>query len=234
LFQPATGYRVAIDPVVLAAAVSPSQGQIILDAGCGTGAAALCLASRTLHGPIVGLELNPELAALARRNVAANGLESRIEITEGSLSDYAAGHAGRFDQVLTNPPFHPAARHTPSMHPTKAVAHGEGELDLPGWIRAAGTLLKPGGRLTLVHRADRIAELLSALEGRFGAATIFPLWSRAGGDATRIVLSAIKGRRTLPRIRSGLVLHNQDGSYTAEAQGILRDAGTMDPDRATG
>jgi len=233
LAQPKSGYRVAIDPLLLAAAIAPRRGDRVLDAGCGTGAAALCLVSRTRHEGVVGIELNGQLAALARRNVSANGFDSAIAIVEASFRDFAAEHPGGFDQVMTNPPFYATDTHTPSPSPTRAIAHGESTLDLKGWVAAATDTLKPGGKLTLIHRADRIGSLLAALEGRFGAAAIFPLWPRAGSDAGRIIVSAIKGRRTLPRLMAGLILHRQDGSYTDDAERILRDAAPLDPGPAS-
>ena len=224
LTQPRHGYRVAIDPVLLAAAVTAGSGERILDAGCGTGAAALCLAARVPDCTLVGVEMDAELAALARANVAASGLTGRIAIVESALSDYE----GVFDQAITNPPFYELDRHTGSPRATKAAAHGEGALDLAGWIKAVARLLKPGGRLTMIHRADRMGDMLSAFEGRFGAALIFPLWPKEGTEARRILVSALKGRRTLPRLLPGLTLHRPDGAYTDAAEAILRDATPLD------
>ncbi len=228
LTQPKQGYRVAIDPVLLAAAVGAGPGERILDAGCGTGAAALCLASRLENCEVIGVELDAGLAALAIMNVAMNGLAHRISIDPATFDGYAAENEGLFDQVMTNPPFYEDEHHTRSPQPTKASAHGEATLDLAGWIKAAAKALKPGGRLTLIHRADRVGDLLTACEGRFGAVAIFPLWPKTGVEAKRILVTAIKGRRTLPRLLPGLVLHTADGAYTAEAEAILRDAASLD------
>ncbi len=219
LAQPARG--------LLAASITPAPGQSILDAGCGSGAAALCLAARTPDCRIAGVERDPELAELARRNVAANGFGARIDIAQQDFAHYAQGHRDRFDQIMINPPFNSARTHTASPDPMKAGAHGETDLDLDGWIAAATTVLKPGGRLTLIHRADRLADILAALDRRFGAAVIFPLWPRAGAAAKRVIVSAVKGRKTLPLLLPGLVLHDDSGAFTPAAEGILRDGAPL-------
>jgi tRNA1(Val) A37 N6-methylase TrmN6 len=228
LAQPEHGYRAAIDPVLLAAAISAGTGETVLDAGCGTGAAALCLAARLQNCAVTGVELDPELAALARANVRSNGMEDRVAVAEGSFATFARAHRAEFDQVMMNPPFNEDGKHTASPAATRAVAHIEGTLDLTGWIEAAALALKPAGRLTVIHRADRLASILTAFEGRFGAALVYPLWPRAGVEAKRILVGAVKGRRTLPRILPGMALHRADGAYTDRARAILREAAPLD------
>jgi tRNA1(Val) A37 N6-methylase TrmN6 len=228
LVQPDRGYRVAIDPVLLAAAIVAGPHERILDAGCGAGGAALCLAARIPSVTIVGVERSAELAALARLGVGLNGVADRITVAEESFADFAAANRGRFDQVMTNPPFYSQDRHTPSPRATRAVAHGEAEMDLAEWIKASAGVLRAGGRLTLIHRADRLGEILAAMDRRFGAAAIFPLWPRAGDPASRILVGAIKGRRTPPRLLAGLTLHRADGAYTDETELLLRHAKGLD------
>ena len=155
-------------------------------------------------------------------------MEARVAIVHGSFQAFARDNRGAFDQVISNPPFHEEARHTRSPRGTRAAAHGEGEIDLLGWVKASASVLKAGGRLTLIHRADRLGDILCAFQGRFGAAAIFPLWPKAGVEAKRILVRAIKGRRTLPRLLPGLILHEAGGESTAEAETILRDAGPLD------
>jgi tRNA1(Val) A37 N6-methylase TrmN6 len=227
LAQPTQGYRVAIDPVLLAASIVAAPGECILDGGCGSGAASLCLAARVLDCRIIGVERDQELAEFARRNVAANGLGSRIEIAEQDFGEYASAHRERFDQIMINPPFNAALTSTRSPYATKAGAHGESALDLNAWVAAATTSLKPGGRLTLIHRADRLADILAALDRRFGATRLFPLWPKNGLAAKRIIVSAVKGRRTLPLLLPGMVLHEASGAFTEAAERILRDSGPL-------
>lgn len=224
LCQPAGGYRAAIDPVMLAAAVSPEPGASVLDLGCGVGAAALCLLARLPKSRVTGLEIQPGLAELARRNAQANGRAESFRVVEGSVAAPPLDLGG-FDHVMTNPPFHRPERGTVPPVAIKAAANVEGEADLALWLKAAVKLLKPKGRLAVIHRADRLADLLAALEGRgVGAIRIVPLWPKPGRPAGRVILLARKGSRAPLEILPGLVLHRDTGGFTEAAEAVLRGA----------
>ncbi|MDW8368662.1 MAG: methyltransferase [Geminicoccaceae bacterium] len=224
LLQPRTGYRVAIDPVLLAAAVGARAGEHVLDAGCGTGAAALCLAARSPEVRVVGLERDPESAALARASVALNRLEGRVRILEGDLGRPPRElRATGFAWVMSNPPFHEPGRTEPPADGSRQRARLE-SLPLERWIAACLARLAPGGRLVLIHRADRLDAILASLAGRAGAIDIFPLWPKPGRPAGRVLVRARKGSRAPARLLPGLVLHRADGTYTEAAESILRGA----------
>lgn len=222
LRQPADGYRAAIDPVLLAAATPAGEGDRVLDMGCGVGAAALCLAARIPGCLLTGVELQPALAALARINVAANGLEGRMSVIEG---DIASVPPGRFDRAMANPPF--LDRGTAAPDASKAAANMEGEVDLAGWIAAAARALKPRGWLTMIHRADRLDAICAALAPRFGAIAILPVWPREGQPARRVLVRARLGVRSPASLHPGLALHRPEGGFTPAADAILRDAAPL-------
>lgn len=225
LRQPEQGYRAAIDPVLLAAAVEPAQNAHVLEVGCGTGAALLCLAIRRPDLRLTGLEKLPRAAALAQENVALNGASARVEVLEGCLLAPPAELAAQdFDHVMMNPPYLAAERATPPPDPWKAAANVEGKARLVDWIGFARARLRPKGVLTLIHRADRLDEILAALAGGFGGVTVFPLWPRAGQDAKRVIVQATKGVKTPARLAAGLTLHNEAGGYTAAAAAALNGA----------
>ena len=135
-----------------------------------------------------------------------------------------AAASGPFDHAMANPPYQPAGHGTRPPDDAKAAAHVEGEADLNAWIAAMLAVLKPKGTRTLVQRADRRGAILAALDGRAGGVVICPLWPKAGAPARRVIVRARKGVRTPLVLAPGLVLHQADGSYTAEADAVLRGA----------
>ncbi len=228
LLQPTEGYRAAIDPVFLAAAVPAGDRDLVLDLGAGVGAASLCLAARVPGCRVVGLEMQAPLVALARDNVTLNGLAGRADMIVGNLQAPPPRLApGSFHHVMTNPPYHAAGRGTPSPDPGKLAANHEGEVDLVAWMRLAITMLRPKGTLVAVHRADRLDELLAALHGRVGEIVVMPLWPKRGRPAKRLLVRARKNLATPLTLMPGLVLHEADGRYTAEAEAVLRDGAAL-------
>ncbi len=228
LRQPREGYRVAIDPVLLAAAVAVRSGERVLDLGCGVGAAALCLLSRVPGAQVTGLELQPGLAALAVQNAALNDCSGQFRVVEGDLMTLPPDLSGQsFHRVMLNPPFHDAGRGRPAPDWSKALATSEDRAELADWLDAALRLLRPRGNLTLVHRADRLDEILARLRGKAGEIRIHPLWPGPGARAKRILLGARKGVQGPLSLGAGLMLHGADGAFTAEALNILRDGAAL-------
>jgi tRNA1(Val) A37 N6-methylase TrmN6 len=222
--QPASGYRVAIDPVFLAAAVPAEPRQLVLDVGCGAGAAMLCLAARVPHSRVVGLEMQRDLVRLAGDNVILNGLEARASVMIGDLLQPPPRLSpGAFDHVMANPPFHQRGHAKPAATAEQSAATIEGEADLAAWVRFSLAMVRAKGSVTFIHRADRIDALLGQIAGRAGEVTIFPLWPGQGRAASRILVRARKQVSAPARLAAGLVLHEPDGELTAGAEGVLRE-----------
>ena len=224
LLQPAEGYRVAIDPVLLAAAVPAGPGERVLDLGSGTGAAALCLAAREPSCRVSGLERELALVRLAQESARLSGFAARAEFMMGDLLSPPPRLApGSFHHVMANPPYLPAGGGTPSPHPLKAAAMAEGEASLIDWVKAALTMARPKGTVTFIHRADRIDDVLAAFAGRAGEMVVFPLWPEAGKPAKRILVRVRKGVAAPARLAPGLALHASSGGFTEAAEAVLRD-----------
>jgi len=209
--------------VFLAAAVPAEPNQQVLDLGCGSGAASLCLAARLPGCHITGLELQRDLARLAGDNAALNGMGDRLSAIAGNLLRPPPRLSpGTFDHVMANPPFIEAGRGTAAPDPAKAAASIEGEASLADWVRFALAMARDKGSITFIQRADRIDALLGCIAGRAGEVVVFPLWPGAGRRASRVLVRARKQVRAPARLAPGLVLHEPDGRFTPEADAILR------------
>lgn len=229
LRQPAAGYRAAIDPVFLAAAVPAEPNEVVLDVGCGAGAAMLCLASRVAQCRVVGLEMHRDLVRLAGDNTILNGMETRISVMIGNLLQPPPRLSpGAFDHVMANPPYNERDRSVTPSVAGRAEATIEGEADLGAWVRFALAMVRPKGTITLIHRADRIDALLAEIAGRAGEVVVYPLWAGEDRPASRILVRARKQISAPARLAHGLVLHRPDGRLTDGAEAVLREGKGLD------
>jgi tRNA1(Val) A37 N6-methylase TrmN6 len=229
LSQPRHGYRVAIDPVFLAAAVPVVRGDRVLDVGCGVGAASLCVALREPGCRISAVEANRDLVRLAVENVAANAMTGRIDVMVGDLIRPPSRLApGSYHHVMMNPPYLENGRATASPIHGKALANIESTARLGDWLRFALMMVRGGGTVTMIHRADRLDAVLAELYGRAGGIVVFPLWpDRTSRPAKRVLVRVVKGSATPMRLAAGLVLHEPGGGYSEAADQILRHAAAL-------
>ncbi len=227
--QPAKGYRSGLDAVFLAASVPARPGDTTLEAGSGTGIASLCLAATVENLKVVGLEINPHSIELAHRNAARNGFEKISTFVEGDLSksfkDLEHNGIGQnlYDHVFANPPFfaEDAAQVSPDAGKAKANVMGTEGLDR--WLKFLTAVVKPRGTITIIHRAEALAKLTASFEGRAGGLKIYPLFPKAHMPASRLIVQGIKGSRAQSTLLPGQIMHQDDGTFTAEVQAILRD-----------
>ncbi len=225
LRQPAAGFRTAIDPVLLAATVEAAPGETVLDAGCGVGPAALCLAVRLTEVHVTGLDRDPGLVDIAGRNAAATGVSDRVGFVCGDVAAPPLPVAPEsFDHVIANPPHLESGGGRDSPHPGKRAATVETDIALGGWLTACIRLVRHKGSVTLIHRADRLDAVLAEARGRLGGLVVFPLWPGAAKPAKRVIVRGRKGVATPLRLAPGLVLHEADGAFTAAAEAVLRHA----------
>lgn len=219
LDQPVRGYRAGLDAVLLAAALDLAPGAHACEFGCGAGAALLCAARLNDGARFTAIEQDAAMAALAVRNAALNGLEARIDILTGDALTLAG--AERFDAVFFNPPFFDDETRLRPPSAEKRAAWIS-EAPLADWIAAGLKALRPRGQIALIHRADRLADILAGLQGRAGAIAVLPIHPHEGEPAKRVIVRAVKASRAPLRLLSGLVVHTRGAErFTPEASAIF-------------
>ncbi|MBP6986561.1 MAG: methyltransferase domain-containing protein [Alphaproteobacteria bacterium] len=219
--QPQKGYRAGIDAILLAAAVSPKKSHKVLDVGTGVGTVMLAIASYFPQTQFAGLEIQQELVTLAAENIKRNHQEKNVQIFQGSiLSPPDELLPNTFDHVVTNPPYFNFGATTEDLK--KTISRHEQNIGIESWIQACIRMVKPRGYLTMIHRAERLDEILKNLTPKTGDIKIFPLWPQKNQAAKLVLIQARKSVNTPCQMLSGLCLHNEDKAYTQKADDIFR------------
>ncbi|HXJ03093.1 MAG TPA: methyltransferase [Micropepsaceae bacterium] len=214
--QPKRGFRAGHDTVLLAAAVPAEAGSRVLELGAGAGVASLCLAARVEGASVLGIEIDPDLVALANENAARNGMGTRVRFEAADAAAMSGGPA--FDHVFFNPPFHsPTGQESPN--PARDRAMRDSTNAVSEWTRIALALTKPGGTVTAIAGAGRASDLLAAREG----AVLFPLFPHRGDVPKRAIVQIVKGSTAPFRAATGLILHEADGRNTEGTEAVLRE-----------
>ena len=214
-----SGHRTGIEPVLLAAAIPARPGEHVLEAGTGSGAGLLCLSARVPGISGIGLEIDPELAVIARDNVRRN-CQERLVILEQDVASFRSPE--RFDHAFANPPWH-AADGTPSPDSGRERARRATTRLLPIWARSLAAVLRHRGTLTFIVPSALLPACLAAMAAaRCGAPRIAPLWPRQGSPAKLVIVQSRLGARSPCVLLPGLVLHSAAGDFTDFAAAVLR------------
>ncbi|MEI6572182.1 MAG: methyltransferase [Alphaproteobacteria bacterium] len=233
LAQSATGHRAGTDAILLAALVETSDAGTLVDAGAASGAAGLSIAHRFETAQVKLIDIDAHQVELARQNIKMNGFADRVHAVRGDLlapfaQRDAEGLVGEdADCVITNPPYLDVSRDRISDDHEKNRAHVMPENGLMLWLKACSALLKPKGRLHLIHRADRLSDILNGLPSNFGAIRIIPVHARENEPAIRILVTVTKNSRAPLSIAPGFILHEADGRFTAKANALHEGEGGL-------
>ena len=231
LKQLKSGHRAGHDAVLLAAATPARPGDRVADLGAGAGVAGLAVARRVPGIDLVLVEIDTALAVLARANADANAIHADVIVLDLEADATAFAAAGlapdSVDAVLMNPPFNDPARHRASPDTARGIAHMATATTLSKWVHAARRILKSRGVLTLIWRADGIAEVIAALDHGFGSLQVLPIHGDARGPALRILVGATKGGRAPTQIHPSLLLNDESGVPNKKVQEILAGKGSL-------
>jgi tRNA1(Val) A37 N6-methylase TrmN6 len=223
LRQPVRGYRAGLDAALLAAACDAGAGARVIEAGCGAGGALLAAAIRRPEAHFTGVERDAGALALVRENIALNGLQDRVEAVEGDVAvRFSSLGLQPFDAAMTNPPFFddPDALRGPAAERRGAWMADDG---LEAWIGFLTKAVREGGAITLIHRADRLGDILGLLDPKAGSIQVLPIHPFADQPAKRVLVRAIKTGKAPLKLLPPLVLHDREGGkHTAVVEAILR------------
>lgn len=229
ILQPEKGYRAGIDAVFLAASIPCNAGETVFEAGIGAGVASLCLVARNPATHVTGIELASRYALLCEENAKRNGYGQHIKVITGDVKDamrrdlaHMPQH-GTFAHAFANPPFFEEGKVTPSPSLLKAKAHAFGPDDLDAWIKVMIAMVGLRGSVTVIHRAESLGKILSAMDEKLGDIRVAPLYARDNTTASRVIVQGIKGSRAPLQILPGLILHKDDNKFTADAEAVLRE-----------
>jgi tRNA1Val (adenine37-N6)-methyltransferase len=222
ILQKRDGYRFSMDPILLVHFAAPLRGGRVVDLGTGSGIIPLILAKRGEAEEIVGLEIQEELADMARRTVRINGLEDRVRIIAGDYrTAYELFPPQSFDHVVSNPPYFPVGRGRTSPHHPRALARQETAGSGEDLIRAARHLLGTKGRLFLTYPPARLAHILEALrKGGLEPKRLRMVHGRVDLRARMALLESVRGGRQGLDVLPPLILYKHGNVYTPELQAI--------------
>jgi tRNA1(Val) A37 N6-methylase TrmN6 len=223
--QPVDGFRSGLDAVMVAAAVPARETSDVLEIGAGAGVASLCLAART-GCAVTGIDIDPELVSLANENARASEFGSRVRFVEDDIFMLRPQLRRTFDHVFCNPPFH-GDEEKASPNPQRARAMQDGR-KLRDWLTAAMKRVSSRGTFTTILRADRMRDAIADLPER--GVVVFPLWPKPVEQAKRVIIQVRKTSRAQPVILPGIVLHDDQGKFTPDAEAVLRGGQALNLD----
>lgn len=217
LKQPIDGLRATSDAVLLSAVCCPKQNETVLDVGCGSGVIALCVGAGASKSILTGIEIQSELADLARQNATLNHLE--LEVINADIRDKNVLKDRFFHHVITNPPFYTEDPKRRNL--SQEIAYKE-QIPLTDWITFCLKHLRPKGTFSIIHRVEAVPEILSVLREKLGGITLIPIWPKAETPPKRVIIQGILGSKKPFRLHAGIVLHHADTTRTQMAEDIMR------------
>ena len=221
------GYRIiqnperfcfGMDAVLLSGFARAKKQERCLDLGCGNGIIPILMEAKTEGKHFTGLEIQPESADMARRSVALNGLQDRIDIVEGDIKDASKIFgASSFHVVTTNPPYMTAQHGLTNLYEAKTIARHEVLCNLEDIIRESARLLMPGGRFYMVHRPFRLAEIISLIvQYRMEPKRMRLVYPYVDREPNMVLIEGLRGGKSRMTVEKPLIVYKEPGKYTDE------------------
>ena len=222
IIQKTNGFCFGMDAVLLSGFASVKPGERVLDLGTGTGIIPLLLSAKTEGEHFTGLEIQPEIAAMAERSVHLNHLEDKISIVNGDIKEASRifGSAS-FDVVTTNPPYMNDAHGLKNPTEMKAISRHEILCTLEDVVREGAKVLKPGGRMFMVHRPHRLIEIIQVMKQyKLEPKRMKLVHPFQDKDANMVLLEAVRGGGSWMKAEAPIIVYKEPGVYTDEIYDI--------------
>jgi tRNA1Val (adenine37-N6)-methyltransferase len=226
IYQSRKGYRITLDPILLGQFIYVREGDKVMDLGTGNGILPLILACLHPSLSITGLEIQKGMAARAVQNIRLNGFDGRISIACLDVCAVPKHFAPEsFNVVICNPPYRRPSSGRLSPNSEKQIARHETRATLEDFVRSAGYLLPPKGRLALIYSAGRCVDLLTTMRSnRIEPKRLRLVHSFAAAEASMVLAEGVKGGKPGIKILAPLVVYDRKHNYTAETNCLLSGA----------
>lgn len=218
IIQKTDGFCFGMDAVLLSGFASVKRGEKVLDMGTGTGIIPLLLSAKTEGEHFKALEIQKEIAEMAARSVALNHLEEKIEIVTGDIKEASRIFgAASFDVVITNPPYMNDAHGLKNPTEVKAISRHEVLCTLDDVVREGAKVLKPGGRMYMVHRPHRLIEIITAMKQyKLEPKRMKMVHPFKDKEANMVLIEAVRGGGSWLKMEAPIVVYKEPGVYTDE------------------
>jgi len=223
VYQGKSGYRFSVDSILLGAFAAQRVSGSVADLGTGCGILPIIIHRHTNGTHITGIEIQEDLAALARKNIKLGACGPRVSIACADIRDHRAGFSPEtFDCVITNPPFYAAGTGRVNPDSQNAIARHELYGTLQDFVDAGAFLLRLSGKFLTIYRAARVVDLVTTMRRKnIEPKTLQFVHSRGDEPATMVLVEGVKGAGTEATVLPPLVLYQSEGVYSDQAQAIF-------------
>ena len=224
IIQNTEGFCFGVDSVLLTEfAIDMKKHSSIVDLGTGTGILGILLSKKVEPSKIIGVELQKEVANMAKRSVELNNLQNIMQIINEDVQNLSLDK-NSFDYVVTNPPYKKKGTGIINKENKQIISRHETTVNLDGWIKSASSLLKDNGSIYMVHRPERLNELIEVLRKyRLEPKRIRFVYPKINKDANLVLIKAVKYANSFLKVEKPLIIYKNDGSYTDEILKIYED-----------
>ena len=218
IIQNPDGFCFGMDAVLLSGYAKVKKGQRVLDLGTGTGIIPILLEAKTEASHLTGLEIQEKSADMARRSVRYNDLEDKISIVTGDIKEAGSLFgAASFDVVTSNPPYMIGGHGLQNPSMPKTIARHEVLCDLEDVVRAASTVLVPGGYFYMVHRPFRLAEIITVMtKYQLEPKRMRFVYPYVDKEPNMVLIEAVRGGKSMMKVEAPIIVYKEPGVYTQE------------------